>query len=110
MYICSVCGRSNPYGHCVECHKLYEQDIRTGHIPPAFKAAPGVDFTFMDWEDVKVEEAKCASLHLSPEEAQERVSIACEFCMIRHRAEAARLSPAQQRKAINERIKKYSTY
>lgn len=50
---CIVCGEFYMSGEdCPDCVERYNEDIRTGHVPPQFREA-GVEFTFQDWHDIR---------------------------------------------------------
>lgn len=66
MPVCKACNAIY-YKRCDGCHKLYEQDVREGRIPPQYTDA-GVPFSFRDWEDIRWAEGRAYWPHGATQE------------------------------------------
>ena len=109
MSKCLVCGKMNQYGECDDCLARYREDMRTGHVPPAFLEA-GIQFEFSDWMHVKEEEARWERLGMSPERARAQVRLVCSNRAYYRQCQSHPLTAAQTKKAADDAIKRRSTY
>lgn len=121
---CPLC-KHEYWGHCKTCHPLYEEDIRTGHIPPQFIEA-GVELSFTKWALIKQAELKALSAaeiveqrpwdKAGPARAEEakrnveQVIYGCLNAALNTRPAAQRINEQKRKQSFIERLKKAQTY
>lgn len=121
---CPLC-KHEYWGHCKTCHPLYEEDIRTGHIPLQFIEA-GVKLSFTDWALIKQAELKALSaaemVEQCPwdkagparaEEAKRNIESVIYDCLrttINTRPAVKQANEQKRKQSFIERLRKAQTY
>lgn len=126
MAYCPMHDRED-LGLCPECVKCYNQEVAEGHIPPAFTEA-GVEFSFNDWHQIRLEEYALARQRVDPDlgrteaekkKLQERVdqqlaqdkqTIARLAASLAADHQKAPVTPGQRQKQLNDKVRSYRTY